>query len=386
MRAPAAAIIALVVALILSGCQRAVEGTAVPGLADDEIAQYQVERGSAEALESALDRLASRPVMRYEMASADRLTWTVTSTGAVYAAGTSDGRPVRAMAADGQLFMVADARRWESFGLKREAASTYAGRWTRVLPADVGFDPARALTPKAVAASLREAVADRSEDGYARDGQPIPVLTRTPDGTEVYRIETLQGALEVTTAEPHRVTHTDIPLVRPGKRDLLGLSGGGDTRVREGDRAQLAELRGSIEDVLGGLRSAYGFQPSLRLVPGRLAGTCGTDGTCTAKAPVRNRIGGDYPPSTSVEVTMKVTMSAKGLGTRECGQPRVAMRPNTQVDMSCGARFALPRSKSARSYPVKVRAAWYAVAKYRPDRARLLGKVRKDFDELARGL
>lgn len=376
-----ALIAAITVGLTLAGCQRMVDGAANPGIDAAGIERYQVERGAAAALSEALDRLAKRPAVRYTSTGDGKFTLSITRTGAGFGTGTVGGRTIKTLLANGELFIVADAERWTSLGLRPPIAQRYAGEWTKVRPSDVGIDPARTFGPDSVAGTLRAATSDFAADpGEHIDGRAAVVLTSLDDGTRVYRIHTVDGTVDVTADVPHRIAGTDIAL--GDSRDELGLVGS-RTELRPATTADLDGLRTAIGSTLGGLHSTYGFQPSLALYPETMTGSCASDGTCTAQAPVRNRINRPLHRSTSVEVTMDVTMTADGLGARMCSPPKLVMRPNSRETMSCSARFAVPVSTETLSYPVSVRAQLYAVAKLRPDTKSMLANVEKDLAVLA---
>lgn len=371
-----AALAVLTIVLAVAGCQRAVDGAADPALNQQEIERYRLVQNAATALTAALERMAERPVMRYTNTAKGTFTVTVARTAQGFGQGVVRGAAVKAVFSGHQLFVVAGAKRWVSLGLQPETARRYAGQWTRATPGQVGFDPARGLTPKAVADDLRSAT------DQALDARNLPQLDRLPDATMVYRISGARGSVEVTASEPYRVVRTDLPLgASPGSKDELGVVGG-QTVFEEATCGDLDELAGAMRAALGPLRTAYRLERWLTLRPGKMTGTCGVDGICTARAPVRNRV---LSPgrSTKVEVTMKVTMSARGLGVRNCSPPKVLMKPNSSESMSCSARFDVPVSRVAQSYPVSVRAVVRGVAKVQPDSARILAKMEHDFADLA---
>jgi len=383
-----AAVVAAVFGLAATACESTVPGTPTAG--DDK-----VELLAQRAFDEAVGALAARPLMRYvsTVAGADgeEVSVAVTRSGSVYGTSTIDGRKMTFAALGGKLYVRTSKQVWQDLGAKPNEANQFANRFVVTDPADVGFDPGALLPPEKVAARLREEAATQQGQDGAQPGEPPPSgepqlnrkrveQMKLDDGTEVYRIPVGKYTADVTVAQPHRLVSTDVPLGQAGGNPLL--PSGARTLFTEMGEQQVRQLFASLSKAARGVRNAGVLVPNFELRQGNGNLNCAVGGKCTAKVPVSNSYsGGKNVPVTQFDVTMRVTMSASGLGTRTCSD-RAGMKPNSSITMACTADFKLEPSYTPRSYPV--RATWRisATARYKPQVAKLEAAVQRELKDL----
>lgn len=375
--------IAAAVLVLTAACDQSVSGAPTAG---DNPHLFAAK----EAFGQAVGELESRPLMRYTStvagADSEQVAVTVSRTGSTYGTSNAGGNKLTVAVLDDRLYVRGSRQYWRDLGAKSNEAKKFAGRLVIADPADIGFDPARLLTPKEVASALREAFQKEQQaetstapstsstqpPGSSAPPEPKSKVERLElDGTEVYRIPVGKHSIDVTVAQPHRIVATDLPLTSAGVEPLV--PEGSRTAFGVGDEDDLRKLYGSLAKAARGAKSTGVLVPDFQLKEGTGKLDCQIGGKCTAKVRVDNSLTPSRQlPVTRFEVRMKATMNATGLGTRSCTDT-ATMRPDKGTSMSCTADFALAPSYTPRSYPVRATWTISAVAQYLPN-VKLLAK------------
>lgn len=380
---PVVPAIAAAVLVLTAACDQSVSGAPTAG---DNPHLFAAK----EAFGQAVGELESRPLMRYTStvagADSEQVAVTVSRTGSTYGTSNAGGNKLTVAVLDDRLYVRGSRQYWRDLGAKSNEAKKFAGRLVIADPADIGFDPARLLTPKEVASALREAFQKEQQaetstapstsstqpPGSSAPPEPKSKVERLElDGTEVYRIPVGKHSIDVTVAQPHRIVATDLPLTSAGVEPLV--PEGSRTAFGVGDEDDLRKLYGSLAKAARGAKSTGVLVPDFQLKEGTGKLDCQIGGKCTAKVRVDNSLTPSRQlPVTRFEVRMKATMNATGLGTRSCTDT-ATMRPDKGTSMSCTADFALAPSYTPRSYPVRATWTISAVAQYLPN-VKLLAK------------
>jgi hypothetical protein len=374
--------IAAAVLVLTAACDQSVSGAPTAGENPHLFA-------AKEAFGQAVAELESRPLMRYTStvagADSEQVAVTVSRTGSAYGTSNAGGNKLTLAVLDDRLYVRASRQYWRDLGAKSNEAKEFAGRLVIADPADIGYDPARLLTPKEVASALREAFqkehqtetttapsTSSSPSGSSKPPEPKSKVERLEqDGTEVYRIPIGKHSVDVTVTQPHRIVATDLPLASAGVEPLV--PEGSRTAFGVGDEDDLRKLYGSLAKAAKGAKSTGVLVPDFQLQEGAGKLDCQVGGKCTAKVRVDNSLASSQQlPVTRFEVRMKATLNATGLGTRSCTDT-ASMRPNKGTSMSCTADFALAPSYTPRSYPVRATWTITALAQYLPN-VKLLAK------------
>lgn len=385
-RSAAAAATLLLAASAVAACDATVSGSPRAG-------ENQHEFAAQQAFDDAVEALAARPLMRYTTtvagAEGEKVSMAVARTGSAFGTSDLDGAKKTMAVLGDQLYLRAGKSVWRELGAKPNEVKDFDDKYTLVEPDDVGFDPGGLLPPKKVAELLREKV-EEAGSGAEPPRPPAsgePQLARRSvekleldDGTGVYRIPVGQFTVDVTAAEPHRIVGTDVPLAGTGSEPLVP----DGARTTFGDPAEqdLRELYGSLGNVAKKVRGAGVLVPDFQLRQGSGKLDCAVGGNCTAKVKVSNsyRAQQDLPVS-QFDVSMKVTMTATGLGKKTCTD-NAGLKPNSSTSMSCSADFALAPSYSPQSYPVRAEWSIVATAKYNPDVQALTATVKRELTAL----
>lgn len=358
-----------------------------------------------EAFGAAVSEMEARPLMRYTStvvgADSERVAVTVSRTGATYGTSTVDGNRITLAVLDDKLYVQASSKYWRELGAKPNEVKKFAKEMVLADPSDIGFDPARTLTPKQVATELRSAMAQESTPSTtatpstsapstAPSGPAGPSTSAKPerkverlkldDGTDVYRIPVGEHSVDVTVAQPYRIVGTDVPLAATGVDPLV--PDGSRITFGAGDEQDLRDMYGELAKVAKGAKGTSVMVPNFQLQQGVGKLDCQIGGKCTAKVRVDNTYSRqDQLPVSRFDVQMKAKMTATGLGSRTCDDTAV-MRPNKGVSMACTADFALAPSYTPRSYPVRATWTVAAIAKYIPDTKELSADLKDELNDL----
>ncbi|WP_199730379.1 hypothetical protein [Amycolatopsis panacis] len=347
MRARWTAVAVVLLGGLLSGCQVSVTGAAGLSAADRQLAQQRAEQQSA--VDAALQELAKAPALQYDTTVKDasgnpaELGFRVTRSGDGLGALPFEGRRVQLVEPNGQLYLSADAEYWKSHGLE-ENSTQFGTGWVQTVGTELPMDPAARLSPPKLADALRNALPTLYRAGP-------PQRQKLADGTEVYELGSL-GALQVSTAQPHRVVSFSPALLDPRSGPKLGTA----FRVRPLAGAELKQFHTDFDAAVDGLGQPFDglAQASVTVLSDKL--NCQDFvGSCKTTVDVANNVVGGKPGSKpTVHLKLSVEISAETLGVETCTAQTDAAAGST-VSMSCSVKFVLPNRTA--SYQVQAKPA-----------------------------
>ncbi|WP_033288159.1 hypothetical protein [Amycolatopsis jejuensis] len=316
---------------LLAGCQVAVTGTAGLSAADQQVADRRAQQQAA--VDAALQALETAPALQYDATVKDgagnpqTLTFRVTRDGDGFGTLPMEGRQVRITEPGGQVYLAADADYWKSHGLE-ENSTQYGTGWVRTVGTELPVDPAAKLAPSKLAAGLRKALAGL--------GTGEPQTQKLPDGTEVYQ---LGGALQVTTATPHRVAGFAPALLDPLGGPKLGAS----FRVRPLTGPEVKTFHTEFDAAVDAVGQPFdGLAQASVTVRNNKLNCQDFVGSCTTTVDVSNSVVGSQPGTKpTVHIKLTVEVSADTLGAQTCTTEGDAAADAT-ITMSCAVKFSLP--------------------------------------------
>ncbi|WP_208637417.1 hypothetical protein [Amycolatopsis echigonensis] len=316
---------------LLAGCQVAVTGTAGLSDADRQLATERAQQQAA--VDAALQSLEQAPALQYDATLKDgagnpaTLTYRVARDGNGFGALPLEGKSVRITEPDGQLYLAADADYWKSHGLE-ENSTQFGDGWVHTVGSELPVDPAARMAPPKLAGELRKALGGL--------GSGAPQKQKLPDGTEVYD---LGGALQVTAAEPHRVTGFAPALLDPRGGPKLGAA----FRVRPLNASEIKQFHTDFDGAIDAIGQPFDglAQASVTVLNDKL--DCQDYvGSCKTTVDVSNSVVGNQPGSKpSVHIKLSVEISADTLGSQTCATEGDADADAT-ITMSCSVKFTLP--------------------------------------------
>ena len=295
--------------LLLSGCH----------LAPRPVAQPDPQA----AVEGALASLEQQAVAAYRFASG--ATFTATKGGLARGTLTLADAQVPALRVGGHLYLRAPAAYWSAQGMTPERATAYGARWARSV---LALDPGMALAPDVLAQALRSAIPS---------GTRAHLLT-LGDGTQLYDVQGLQ----VTAAEPFRVTSFEPALLGPAGPPALGNTA---VEVHPVGPDGRADVRTGLDGDLDGLGQPFVAGPVVATKVTDNSLSCTAAGACTDRVQVGTELIGEAPEA-QARLVLRSSVTSSELGTRDCGQELVTPL-HASVSLSCGVKFDLPKVAGA---------------------------------------
>lgn len=314
-------------ALLLSGCQVAVQGSAGLSAGDRQLADKRAQQRAA--VDTALTALEQAPALAYgsTLPGGDQ-QWRVTRGGSAVGVLPIEGQPVQVAMAAGQLYLAATPEYWKARGA--DDGVQFGTGWVRSAPSELPLDPAGRLVPAKVAAGLRTAVA-------TMDQVREPVRAKLPDGTEVYEVGAGLGKLRVTTAQPNRVVSFAPALLD----QRAGAKFGTELRVEPITGEALKKFHGDLDAAIGAIgRPLDALARASVTVVGDKLDCKDYDGTCKTTVDLTSSVVGGGQ-GTSVHVLLTVEVSADSLGAQTCKAEGDAA-PDAPLTLACDVRFQLP--------------------------------------------
>lgn len=275
------------------------------------------------AVEGALTSLERQTAVGYGFPAGG--TFTVARSGLARGTLTLKDQQVPALRVGGNLYLRAPTGYWEAQGMPAERAAGYGSRWAR---STLALDPGVVLAPDGLARALRAAIPAGAQAERLTLG----------DGTELFDVDGLQ----VTAAEPYRVTSFRPSLLGPAGPPVLGNTA---VEVRAVGADGLAGLRTGLGGDVDGLGQPFVAGPVVATKVTQNSLRCTAGGACTDSVHVENELIGEGPQALA-RLVMKSSVTSSPLGTRECGQELVTPL-NGSVTMSCAVKFDLPRANGA---------------------------------------
>ncbi|MFD9889631.1 hypothetical protein ACFWY9_09830 [Amycolatopsis sp. NPDC059027] len=324
------AVVAL--ALLLSGCQAAVQGSAGLSAGDRQLAGKRAQQRAA--VDTALTALEQAPALAYgsTLPGGDQ-QWRVTRGGSAVGVLPIEGQPVQVAIAAGQLYLAANPDYWKAHG--PDDGAQFGTSWVRSAPSELPLDPAARLAPAKVAAGLRTALS-------SMDQVREPVRAKLPDGTEVYEVGSGLGKLRVTTAQPNRVVSFAPALLDQQAGAKLGT----DLRVEPITGDALKKFHSDLDAAVGAIGQPLDAlaRASVTVLGDKL--DCKDyDGTCKTTVDLTSSVVGGGQ-GTSVHVTLTVEVSADSLGAQTC-KADGNTAPEATLTLACDVRFQLPNKTAS---------------------------------------
>ncbi|MGW4483030.1 hypothetical protein ACWEOE_04250 [Amycolatopsis sp. NPDC004368] len=320
---------------VLAGCEVAVSGSAGVSAADQQKADRLSEQ--REAVDAALDALGKAPALELDTTVKDAsgkpigVGFRITRDGDGFGALPFEGHVVQVTELGDDLYLSADADYWKSHGLEENSTQFGAG-WVHTVGTELPMDPSARFSPGRLVAGLTKSLSTLNQTAD-------PVKRKLDDGTEVYQLGGGLGALQVTTASPHRVVSFAPALLDPLGGPKLGT--GFQVKPLTGD--DLKKFHADFDNAVGGLGRPFdGLAQASVVVTNDRLDCQDFVGSCTATVDVTNSVVGNSPGSKpTVHVTLTIDISADSLGSKTCSTQGDAAADAT-ITMSCTVKFSLP--------------------------------------------
>ncbi|MEC3975987.1 hypothetical protein [Amycolatopsis sp. H20-H5] len=317
--------------LVLSGCQVAVDGAAGISAVEREKADRRGEQRTA--VDGALQALAAAPALAYGSTLKDgsgtavELRFRITKNGSAQGSLPIEGRVLQLVSADKQLYLAASADYWKANGAN--GSDQYGSSWVRADATGLPVDAPGLLSPAKAADALRRTL-------KLANPLAVPVRSKLADGTEVYDVAGPLGALKVTTAKPYRLV-SFAPAMLDGK---TGAKLGAELRVSPVGGDALKKFQTDLENAVGGLGQPFDALTQVSVVVlGEKIDCTDFVGNCSVNVDVVNTVVGT--PAAKVHIKLNVEFSADGLGGQNCAAEADAEADATTT-MNCGVKFRLP--------------------------------------------
>lgn len=313
-------------------------GVLVAGLAGCSVASGSfVEPGQATQAVAlpALDDLMQRPVLNYQ-GTVDNLAGTGASADIaidVTQTGTFIGRAeIGGVAADlvgvQEAFLVqAPEKFWTAYGVTSGYAGKIDGKWAQIDP-DVSINPAVELTPVVYAEALNAAM----EQAQTLEVALPEAIDR--DGVSVYPLVVGEGAVYMSTEEPHTVVAVqDVAIELPSGPVTLSVE------VAGVDRTYAEFVQEGLVAAVEGMSTVYDNGVSLLLTETNQDFKCdSSDFSCKVSTKVTPQFSSGYNLADRVKITLKATIDGGSLGKKKCDKDKTGDVDDT-VSMSCTVKF-----------------------------------------------